>query len=68
MEKWWILFGVFVFLVLPSVAAECGDAICDGNETAENCPVDCDVGNWSVCGDGQCNGSEDSLSVRRIVI
>jgi len=33
----------------------CGNGICNGWETAENCPADC---NTTVCGDGRCEGTE----------
>ncbi|MGI6443538.1 MAG: InlB B-repeat-containing protein [Candidatus Dojkabacteria bacterium] len=36
----------------------CGDGICSGEETAENCPEDCP----SVCGDGICSPDEDAQS------
>ncbi len=32
----------------------CGDAVCEGDETPINCPVDC----GDVCGDGNCTGNE----------
>jgi hypothetical protein len=37
----------------------CGDGTCDGEETIQNCPRDCDQPE-PFCGDGACNGDEDS--------
>jgi hypothetical protein len=34
---------------------ECGDGVCDGDETETNCPQDCGV---TECGDGVCDGDE----------
>jgi hypothetical protein len=36
----------------------CGDAICEGGENVDNCPIDCDF----VCGDGTCDAGEDSCN------
>ena len=33
--------GGFFCRVAPRVPACCGDALCEGQETAENCPLDC---------------------------
>ncbi len=41
-------------------APECGDTICNLDETSETCPGDCGTG--SVCGDGICDTDEDSTS------
>jgi hypothetical protein len=44
--------GPFCFSI-----SKCGDGICNGNESANNCPQDC-----SQCGDGICDTNEDPQS------
>ena len=39
---------------------ECGDGICNGDETTMNCYSDCPV--TAMCGDGLCNGVETSVN------
>lgn len=39
----------------------CGDGICNGTDTQQNCPADCGPPPI-VCGDGICNGTETSQS------
>lgn len=37
---------------------ECGDGVCNGDETTASCPGDC----GTECGDGVCNGDESYLT------
>lgn len=46
---------VNVICQLPSKPV-CGDKVCNGSETCENCPEDCGI--CPYCGDGMCNGDE----------
>lgn len=62
MEKRLLLFSLLVVFLVASVSAECGDGICDANETEMTCPEDCDAGDGSVCGDGACSGLENEAS------
>jgi Protein of unknown function (DUF1566) len=39
----------------------CGNATCDANETAQNCPEDCASTTW-VCGNGTCDADEDAAT------
>jgi len=41
----------------------CGDGLCEGGESYENCPMDCNQ-NEPICGDGSCNGGEDTCTCR----
>lgn len=45
MKKWLILTIVFILLITACTPAKkgCGDGVCDGPETAGNCPQDCGV-------------------------
>ena len=59
-----VLFGLALVLASTSVFAAkpiCGDGKCSGNETAESCPLDCDV-SQDVCGDGVCGATETAES------
>lgn len=42
---------------LPLAPAVCGDTLCTGGETAENCPGDC----AARCGDGVCDGGVENI-------
>lgn len=41
-------------IVISYRGAICGDAVCNGSETASSCPGDC-----AVCGNGRCEVNED---------
>jgi hypothetical protein len=44
----------------PAPAACCGDLVCEGDELAGGCEVDCGVPDF--CGDAVCNGDETACS------
>ncbi|MBU2100266.1 hypothetical protein KKG83_03565 [Candidatus Micrarchaeota archaeon] len=52
-----LVAGVFLFL-LTNVSAECGDDVCDPDESQDTCPIDCETQEpQEYCGDGICNQS-----------
>jgi len=51
------LSGTDVVLV-DAAAPECGDGVCNGNETTDTCYGDCPL--VALCGDGACNGTENT--------
>ncbi len=60
-----IIFGALLLIFVSFVAAECGNLVCEADETIESCPEDCgndaSVEGNEVCGDGVCGVEEGSF-------
>ncbi|MBU0907916.1 MAG: hypothetical protein KKD18_06530 [Nanoarchaeota archaeon] len=58
MRKGFLIFLLLLLVVAARVGAECGDGVCDGNETSASCLADCALQQnfqcVDFCGDGVC--------------
>ena len=58
-----IIFGALLLMFISFAAAECGNSVCEADETIESCLEDCgdaSVESNEVCGDGICGVEEES--------
>lgn len=68
MNKIFQISLLFILFSLPfAITSECGDIICDADETLKNCPEDCSQDASleefeSLCGDGICQDWENANS------